>query len=162
MERFPEVPGALLQMLLAHEADRSFVTAEMAALQDGPSARTAGSGILGTMIEFAFLSGFMHEDLGPGKLLRIALDLSETPCGPTHERHVSPDREVRGLVVEQHPSRLSGRRGEGAGRAGPIALGAPGIRVVRPSRPDRTDVYPPTRDIEPILRTIQNAPSPTG
>ena len=95
LDRFPE---ALLQVLLSHDIDRAFVAAEMAETQDAAYAKTANRTVVGIMNEFTFLGGHMEEDLGPGNLLRIALELSRTPCGPLYKRHVSPDRELQSFV----------------------------------------------------------------
>ena len=95
LDRFPE---ALLQVLLALEVDRAFVGAEMAETQAAVYTKTASRTVVGIMNEFTFLGRHMEEDFGPGNLLRIALDLSKTPCGPLYKRHVSPDREIRNLV----------------------------------------------------------------
>ena len=95
MERFPEF---LRQVLVAHEVDRSFVASETAELWDGTYAKTASRSILGIINEFTYLGGFMRDELGPDDLLQIALELSETPCGPLYKRCVSPDRELRAVV----------------------------------------------------------------
>jgi hypothetical protein len=95
LDRFP---GALLEVLVAQEVDRRFVAAEVAESRHGSFAKTANRSLLGIMNEFTFLSGLMERDLGSGALLRISLELSETPCGPLYKSHGSPDRELKSLV----------------------------------------------------------------
>jgi len=91
LDRFPE---ALLQVL-AHDVDRAFVAAEMAETRVAAYAEP-NSGRDHERVHLP--GGHMEEDFGPDNLLRIALDLSKTPCGPLYRRHVSPDRELRNLV----------------------------------------------------------------
>jgi hypothetical protein len=49
------------------------------------------------MNEFTYLADAWRQD-EPG-LLAIAVRLAATPCGPLHERHISPDRELAALVA---------------------------------------------------------------
>jgi len=108
MERFP---GALLQVLLAHEVDRAFVAAEMVQMGDGVYARTASRSLLGIMNQFTHDSRVMYERLGPSGLPGIALELAGTPCSPLSKGHAFPDLELRALVSQwlddQPPDRRS-------------------------------------------------------
>ena len=62
IDRFP---GALLQLLLAHEVDRRFVAAEIGQMSEGVYARTASRSLLGIVNEFAHESRLGYQRLGP-------------------------------------------------------------------------------------------------
>ena len=96
MARFPE---ALRVTLGAHRMPNDFIDSEIAAMTDGRYAKTASRSVLGIMNEFTRLAGFRRDYWGITDLVTLAIELSETPCGPLYERHVSPDRELDALMA---------------------------------------------------------------
>jgi hypothetical protein len=57
-------------------------------------ATTKNRSVVGIMNEFARLGrDYLLWD-GIGDLVALSLRLAETPCGPLHARHGSPDREL--------------------------------------------------------------------
>jgi hypothetical protein len=107
LDRFP---GALLQVLLAHDVDRDFVAAERAQMDEGVYARTASRSLLGIMNEFTHESRLMYQRLGPGGLLRISLELAGTPCTPLSKSHAFPDLELQASVSQWLGERPRDRR----------------------------------------------------
>ncbi|MCH8043840.1 MAG: hypothetical protein IID44_08980 [Planctomycetes bacterium] len=95
MERFPV---SLQQTLEARKVASDFTESEIAAMADGRYARTASRSVLGSMNDFVYLAKSYREHRGVSDLIVLSLILSETPCGPLYERHVSPDRELDALV----------------------------------------------------------------
>jgi len=93
---FPE----FLRQVLVAPRSRPFLRRQPRRPSSGTAtyAKTASRSILGIINEFTYLGGFMRDELGPDDLLQIALELSETPCGPLYKRCVSPDRELRAVV----------------------------------------------------------------
>jgi len=96
MARFPD---SLRQMLEACGMARGFVDSEVAAMADGQYAKTASRSVLGIMNEFTRLAGFRRIHWGVTDLETLALELSETPCGPLYDRHITPDRELDALAA---------------------------------------------------------------
>lgn len=96
MERIPEALG---RTMTAHGVDVGFVEAETAEMNEGRYAKTASRSVLGIMNEFRYLAEAHRASGGEVDLVTLALRLSETPCGPLYERHVSPDRELDAAVA---------------------------------------------------------------
>lgn len=94
------LPNALQQTLEAHGAPADFIEAEVAAMADGRYAKTASRGVIGMMNEFSYLAAVYRGNRALRDLVTLSLRLSETPCGPLYQRHVSPDRELDAAVVE--------------------------------------------------------------
>jgi hypothetical protein len=53
------------------------------------------------MNEFIHLADHYRADAGADDLIGIARWLAETPRGPLHGTHVSPDRELAAYLAEQ-------------------------------------------------------------
>jgi len=68
-------------------------------MAEGRYAKTANRSVVGIMNEFRHLAEVHRAHRGLDDLVALALELSETPCGPLYERHVSPDRELDVLVA---------------------------------------------------------------
>ena len=66
---------------------------------DGRYAKTASRSVVGIMNEFSYLAGVYRDSRGLTDLVTLALRLSETPCGPLYQRHVSPVRELDAAVT---------------------------------------------------------------
>ncbi len=97
MERFPD---SLQQMLDARGVTEDFIESEITAMAEGRYAKTANRSVVGSMNEFSYLAKVHRDHRGVDDLVVLALDLSETPCGPLYKRRVSPDRELEALVAE--------------------------------------------------------------
>ena len=57
------------------------------------------------MNEFAFPA-----DLERGEqpdLMRVSMRLATTPCGPFHQRHISPDRELAAVIAGLPAERIT-------------------------------------------------------
>ena len=96
MKRIPDV---LQETFEAHGVDASFIDVETAAMVDGRYAKTASRSVLGIMNEFGRLAAMYRDYRGLTDLVTLALLLSETPCGPLYQRHVSPDRELDAAIA---------------------------------------------------------------
>jgi hypothetical protein len=96
MARFP---GAVWQHLVAHGAPLDFIEAEMTAMSDGRFAKTTNRSVVGSLNGFTNMANFQWSESESEDLTELALALSEIPCGPLFERHVSPDRELDALVA---------------------------------------------------------------
>lgn len=91
-------PGALAAVLASLGAPSRFIDAEVAEMNDGRYAKTAGRSILGTMNDFAYLADTCRHQGDALDLVELSLWLAQTPCGPLHRHHVSADRELDALV----------------------------------------------------------------
>lgn len=113
LARFPE---ALRHTLEARGMAEDFVHSEITAMTEGRYAKTASRSVLGIMNEFTRLAGFRRDHWGITDLVTLALELSETPCGPLYDRHICPDRELDALVtVWPGTSTANGSRQSGPG-----------------------------------------------
>jgi hypothetical protein len=97
MARFP---GAVWQHLVAHGTPLDFIEAEMTAMSDGRFAKTTSRSVVGSMNGFGRMATFHWPERESDGLTELALALSEIPCAPLLERHVSPDRELDALVAD--------------------------------------------------------------
>jgi len=77
----------------------ALVEAERAEAIEHWVAPTSNRHVIGVTNEFSFLADIDRADRED--LLRLALRLSQTPCGPFYQRHISPDRELAGAVAAQ-------------------------------------------------------------
>ena len=60
------------------------------------------------MNEFTYLAEAYRAHRGFDDLVALAVELSETPCGPLYKRHVSPNRELDAVVRDgQRPGRAT-------------------------------------------------------
>ncbi len=96
MARFPDT---LQQILQVRGVAADFIESEVAAMAEGRFAKTESRSVIGTMNEFRYLAEVHRAHRGIADLVVLALDLSETPCGPLYKRHVSPDRELDALIA---------------------------------------------------------------
>ncbi len=97
VERFPAQLGLVLQSI---GVSVDFVAQELLTMERASFAKTAKRGVVGSMIDFAYLAGFHKEASEAGDLVALSASLAETPCSPLYQRHASPDREVRALVAD--------------------------------------------------------------
>ncbi len=96
IERFPPELSAVLA---AHQVSRRFIDAELAQMTDCRLATTSNRSTVGIMTEFTHLAEAYRASDGEPNLIKLALRLAETPCGPLYQRHVSPDRELTALTA---------------------------------------------------------------
>ncbi len=102
LDRFPDALGAVLR---ARGVRTDFVAAEMAAMSGGRYAKTASRSVLGSMNEFAYLAGAYRDRRGAEDLVALSLWLADTPCGPLHGSHITPEAALDALVDEWAASR---------------------------------------------------------
>jgi hypothetical protein len=96
-ERFPD---ALSLLLAAHQISRQFIDAELVQMTDCRLATTSNRSVVGIMNEFTRLAEAYRVSGGEPNLIKLAVRLAETPCGPLYRRHVSPNRELAALTAE--------------------------------------------------------------
>ncbi|MFV1963299.1 MAG: hypothetical protein ACC658_15885 [Acidimicrobiia bacterium] len=106
LERFPE---ALQQVLEALGVIPAFIEVETDAMAEGLYARTANRSVIGIMNEFKYLAETYRRHRGLDDLVALAVELSETPCGPLYKRHGSPDRELAAVVAAWSESKQDNR-----------------------------------------------------
>ena len=94
------IPGAVGELLGAHQVGPGFVDAEVAAMAEGRFAKTSNRSVVGSMTDFAFLADVHRAHGGAEDLVALAVRLSVTPCGPLDRRHGSPDRALQALIAE--------------------------------------------------------------
>ncbi len=110
------LPNSLRQMLEARGTPEDFIDSEAAAMAEGRYAKTANRSVIGSMNEFSHLAEVYRAHRGINDLVALALELSNTPCGPLYERLITPDGELDALVAawsEGHHSRPGTGRGGG-------------------------------------------------
>jgi uncharacterized protein DUF6933 len=98
VDRFP---AAVATVLRAHRLSDSFIEQEMAEMTEHRLGTTKNRSVIGIMNEFAHLGGAYRLSNGVHDLVALSLRLAETPCGPLHGRHVSPDRELAALAAQR-------------------------------------------------------------
>lgn len=98
VERFPQ---ALSIALEAQDIDRAVIEREVVAMSEHRLAKTNNRSVLGVMNEFVHLGDHYRADVGADDLIGVARWLAETPCGPLHSSHGSPDRELAAFVAER-------------------------------------------------------------
>jgi hypothetical protein len=92
VERF--APG-LKELLLAHGVDGTFVSREIAEAQACRFAKTNNRSVVGSMNDFSYLAEAFRGGGDRDDLLTLSLRLSETPCSPLYNRHITPAAELR-------------------------------------------------------------------
>lgn len=83
---------SLATLLEAHGVANSFVSNEMAQIDEVRLAKTSNRSVLGSMNDFAFLADAHHDHLPD--LIALSVRLAETPCSPLYKRHVTPHDEL--------------------------------------------------------------------
>jgi len=87
----------LAAVLAAHRTPAEFIDAELREMDQVRLARTASRSVVGIMNEFTYLADACRHD--EPDLLKLAVRLAATPCGPLYKRHISPDRDLAALVA---------------------------------------------------------------
>jgi hypothetical protein len=98
-ERFPE---QLVNVLAAHGVPQQFIDHELAQMNEVMYAKTSNRSVVGIMNQFTYLAEGYREYLYTQDLLALSLRLSETPCSPLYKSAVSPDRELKRLLLNWH------------------------------------------------------------
>lgn len=93
------LPGAVWEHLLRHGTPLDFIEAEMTAMSDGRFAKTTNRSVVGSMNDFSRMANIYWSEGEFDDLTELALALSEIPCGPLFQRHVSPGLELDALVA---------------------------------------------------------------
>jgi Domain of unknown function (DUF6933) len=96
LDRFPP---ALATLLRAHRLNDSLIENEAVEMIQHRLATTKNRSVIGIMNEFAHLGSAYRPPNGDNDLVTLSLRLAQTPCGPLHGRHVSPDRELAALAA---------------------------------------------------------------
>lgn len=102
--RFPE---QLASVLAAHGLPQQFIDYELAQMNEVQYAKTSNRSVVGIMNQFSYLAEGYREYLETKDLLALSLRLSETPCSPLYKGAVSPDRELKRLLVTWHAPNTS-------------------------------------------------------
>jgi hypothetical protein len=95
LARFPQQAA---MVLAAHGTPDTIISAELQQMHDHRLAKTANRSVVGIMNEFTYLAEAYRDDTPAPDLLRLAMRLATTPCGPLYSKNVSPDRELDALV----------------------------------------------------------------
>lgn len=81
-------------VLIAHHVPAAIIDQERRHMETCQLGATTNRSVVGVMTEFARLAE-IHHDADPAMdLVRLAVRLAATPCGPLYGRNVSPDREL--------------------------------------------------------------------
>ncbi len=99
-------PDELAMTLRAHGIPGSFITDELAAMDNVVVSKTNSRQVVGVLNEFAFMANRtreLHPEMTP---LQMALNLADTPVGIYRQGYRFPDVALRELV-EAHTSRSS-------------------------------------------------------
>jgi hypothetical protein len=92
------IADQIITVLIAHHAPTAIIDQERRHMQTCQLGATANRSVVGVMTELARLAK-IHHDADPAlDLVRLALMLAATPCGPLYGRNVSPDRELAATV----------------------------------------------------------------
>jgi len=97
--RFPE---HLADVLAAHGVPQQFIDQEITQMNEVLYAKTSNRSVVGIMNQFSSLAEGYREYLETKDLLALSLRLSETPCSPLYKGAVSPDRELKRLLLTWH------------------------------------------------------------
>jgi hypothetical protein len=95
-------PVHLADVLAAYGVPQQFIDHELAQMNEVRYAKTSNRSVVGIMNQFAYLSEGYREYLETKDLLALSLRLSETPCSPLYKSAVSPDRELKRLLLTWH------------------------------------------------------------
>jgi hypothetical protein len=98
--RFPQQVAAVLA---AHGTREAVIDEEVRRMRELRLAKTANRSIVEIMNEFTFLAEAYGGDTLVPDLQALAMLLATTPCGPLHNRHISPDRELASLLRSVAP-----------------------------------------------------------
>lgn len=90
----------LVVVLREHQVDEATIATECAETSNYCVAATASRSIIGSMNEFAFLADAHRQEQADLDLLDLSMEFSTVPCGPLYRSHISPDRELRALLVD--------------------------------------------------------------
>ena len=94
------LPPELADVLRRQEVPGAFINTELSKMNDAVCLPTASRSMLGVLNEYVFLAGHAHVERGGLPDLAWLEDwLAQTPMGPLHKRHGSPDRELAALVA---------------------------------------------------------------
>lgn len=94
------MPTELADLLRRQEVPGAFIDNELSKMNEAVCVPTASPSTLGVLNEYVFLAGHAHvERGGPSDLAWLDDWLAQTPIGPLHKRHGSPDRELAALVA---------------------------------------------------------------
>ena len=96
----PRFPGAVAEILEAHDVPRQFIDREVTEMGEIRLAPTANRSVVGMINEFGYLAGASRADVA-SDLVDLSVRLAATPCSPLYRRHVSPDRELAAFVSDQ-------------------------------------------------------------
>lgn len=92
-------PSALKDVLGAHGVAKPLIDRETTDAGDHLLATTNDRSVVGVMTEFVHLANWRRDDVDvPEGLLRLSVELAQTPCGPLYSRHFSPDRELHAVL----------------------------------------------------------------
>jgi hypothetical protein len=91
--------GAVWQHLVAHGTPLDFIEAEMAAMSDGRFAKATNRSVVGSLNDLSRMADIHWSEGKFDDLTKLALFLTDKPCGPLFERHVSPNFELDALVA---------------------------------------------------------------
>jgi hypothetical protein len=97
--RFPE---HLAGLLMAHGMPQQFIDRELTQMHEVQYAKTSNRSVVGIMNQFTYLAEGYREYLETQDLLALSLRLSETPCSPLYKSAVSPDRELKRMLLTWH------------------------------------------------------------
>ena len=102
--RFPE---QLASVLAAHGVHQEFIDHELAQMNEVQYAKTSNRSVVGIMNQFSYLAEGYREYLQTKDLLTLSIRLSEAPCSPLYKGAVSPDRELKRLLLTWHAPNTS-------------------------------------------------------
>lgn len=94
--RFPE---HLAGVLVAHGVPEQFINHELAQMNEVRYAKTSNRSVVGIMNQFSYQAEGYRGYLETKDLRALSLRLSETPCSPLYKSAVSPDRELKQLLL---------------------------------------------------------------
>jgi hypothetical protein len=97
LERFPDTLAVVLR---AHGTADCIIGRELAETAEQRLAKTNSRSVVGVMNEFVRLADWRRDEVtGPDDLMRLSLELAQTPCSPLYGRHISPDRELTAALA---------------------------------------------------------------
>lgn len=88
----------IASVLIAHHTPAVIVDQERRQMETCQWGATANRSVVGVMTDFARLAEFHHDDDPAVDLVKLAVRLAATPCGPLYGRNVSPHRELAATV----------------------------------------------------------------
>jgi hypothetical protein len=98
------LPAELAGVLRRQEVPGAFVDRELSKMNEVVCLPTASRSMLGVLNEYVHLANHVHaQEGGPPDLAWLEDWLAQTPMGPLHGRHGSPDRELAALIARSAP-----------------------------------------------------------